>query len=219
MSKYKFIKAANFTPSNGRDIMRIVLHSMEAPEKGETAENVARYFQRPEVRASAHYNIDNNSVVQSVLDKDVAWGAPGANRNSLHIEHAGYARQSEAEWTDPYSLSMLDLSARLCAELCEKYNIPPVWLTPADLKAGRRGITSHHNCSLAFGGSHTDPGVGFPLKRYLALVQSLLVAKLSEADVKAGMAALRVLYGLTLPPEAKVALNSLRDCTCWPPRK
>lgn len=215
---YPFIQAANFHKLDpGRVIDLIVLHDMEAPEKGDTAESVARYFQTLTRPASAHYCVDNNSVVQCVRDQDIAFGAPHANRNGLHIEHAGYARQTETEWCDAYGLSMLDLSARLCASLCTKYAIPPVWLTPQDLKAGRRGLTSHHNCTLAFGGTHTDPGPGFPVARYMAMVVQL-VNPLTVKQQELGLSMLRVLYGLPLPLDAKHKLDELRDCACWPPR-
>lgn len=192
---------------------------MEAPEKGETAEAVARYFQRKSTKASAHYNVDNNSIVQCVRDIDIAWGAPGANHNGLHIEHAGYARQSSAEWDDPYSRDMLRLSTNLCADLCRKYGIPPVWLSPADLRAGKEGITSHHNVSLAFGkSSHTDPGQAFPHAKYVQMVADILSPRMSEEDTQTGMSLLRGLYALPLPQSAREKLNSLRDDPCWPPR-
>jgi murein L,D-transpeptidase YcbB/YkuD len=50
-----------------------------------------------------------------------------------------------------------------------------VWLYPADLQAGRRGITSHDNVSKAFRRStHWDPGEGFNIQRYLRLVRENL---------------------------------------------
>lgn len=176
-----FVKARWFTPTSGRRISLIILHSMEAPEKGTTAESVARYFATTTRRASAHYNVDNNSIVQSVRDQDVAWGAAGANRNGLHIEHAGYARQSAAEWADAYSAAMLRLSAALVAEKCADYGIPVRLLAATDLKAGKAGITTHQRCSEAFGGTHWDPGPHFPLDRYLSLVEE---ARAPQADLR-----------------------------------
>lgn len=151
----------------------IVLHSMEAPEKGDTAEAVARYFASlPSTKkASTHYNVDSDSVVRSVPDKDIAYHVAGFNTPSLGIEHAGYARQTPADWADPYSSSMLGLSARLTAALCARYSIPPVYLSESDLRAGRRGITTHATVSRAFGVSdHWDPGPGFPIDLYISLV-------------------------------------------------
>lgn len=173
---YPFLQARWYRPTTGRNIDVIVVHSMEYPEKPTAAEDIARYFARTDTKASAHYCCDNNSTVQCVHDRDVAFHAPGANRNGIGIEHAGYARQATAEWLDTFSLPMLrDQSAPLTALLCREYSIPVVWLNVDDLRSGARGITSHHNVSLAFGQStHTDPGPGFPISLYLDMVREHL---------------------------------------------
>jgi N-acetyl-anhydromuramyl-L-alanine amidase AmpD len=172
---YPFIQARNYTPADRKTIDLLVIHTMEAPEKPDTAENVARWFAGSTApQASAHYCIDDDSIVQCVRDKDVAWHAPGANHNGLGFEHAGTARQTAADWKDAYTEKVLALSAKLVAEKCKQYAIPARWLMPADLKAGRRGITGHADCTIAFGGSHTDPGVNFPRDHYLGLVHAAL---------------------------------------------
>ena len=167
-----FFPAKNFTPTTGRTIDLIVIHDMEYPETPIGAEWCAAFFGGSHApRASAHYSIDNDSIVQSVRDSDVAWHAPGANHNGIGIEHAGYAKQSRAEWLDDYSRAELALSARLVAKLCSTYGIPLKWLDAAALKVrGARGITGHRDVSQAFGGTHWDPGPNFPVDVYLALV-------------------------------------------------
>ena len=82
-STLPFIQAKHYTPADGRVVKLIVIHVMEAPEKGNTAESVANYFATTDVVASAHYNVDENSIVHCVQDKDVAYGAPGANRSGI----------------------------------------------------------------------------------------------------------------------------------------
>lgn len=177
----QFIQAANYTRATRRTIDLVVLHTMEAPEKGNTAESVAQYFARPSVRASAHYNVDNDSEVQCVRDNNVAWGAPGANHNGLHIEHAGYAKQNAAEWADPFSVQMLRRSAALTAHKLREYGLPNVFRTADDLRAGggrARGWTTHNEVSRAFKkSSHTDPGSGFPFRYYAAFVDEVLNPK------------------------------------------
>ena len=80
---------------------------------------------------------------------------------------------------------MLDRSAELVAKLCRKYEIPIAWLYAADLKAGKRGITTHDAVSKAFKrGTHWDPGAGFPVERYLKLVRTKLGEKASKAPAK-----------------------------------
>lgn len=167
----QFIQAKHFRQGGNLPITRIVLHDMEMPEKPDTAEACARYFQTIDRPASAHYCVDNDSIVQCVLDTDTAYHAP-PNQHSIGVEHAGYARQATGEWLDDYGVSMLrDVSAPLVRGLCEKYDVPKVWLTVDDLLAGKRGITSHNNVSLAFHQStHTDPGPNFPITQYMQWV-------------------------------------------------
>ena len=168
------VQARNYTRGRSNAIDVLVIHTMESPEKPGTAENVARWFAGPTApQASAHYCIDDSSVVQCVRDEDVAWHAPGANHNGLGFEHAGRAAQSAHDWSDEYSTKMLALSAQLVAAKCEEHHIPVVWLQSADLRAGRRGITGHVQVSDAFKRSdHRDPGTQFPVETYLELVRT-----------------------------------------------
>jgi N-acetyl-anhydromuramyl-L-alanine amidase AmpD len=172
---YPFVESPHVTRSGGRRIDLIVIHTMESDEKGESAENCAQWFRNPTAKVSAHYCVDADSIVQCVRDVDVAWAAPGANSNGIQIEHAGRAKQTGREWADAYSTAMLDRSAALVAELCRKHTIPATWLYAADLKAGRRGITTHKAVSDAFKRStHWDPGSGFPVEGYLSRVRAAL---------------------------------------------
>ncbi len=178
MSEIRFIQARNYTPVTGapRKIDLIVIHDMEAPESALTAENVGLWFAGPNApQASTHYNIDSDSIVQNVLVKDVAWAAPGANHNGIQFEHAGYARQSAAEWLDPYSRSMLAISALLAAQLCKAHSIPARFVPSSGLVMGERGITTHAAVSESFGRSnHTDPGRNFPMRYYTRLVEEAM---------------------------------------------
>jgi len=147
---------------------------MEAPERATTAESVAKYFSTATKRSSAHYNIDVNSVVCSVLVQDVAYHAPGVNHNGIGLEHAGYARQSRAEWLDSYSRTMLEeKSAPLAAALAGIFAIPIRFVDRVGLRNNVRGITTHHEVSQAFRRSdHWDPGPNFPIDLYLTWVQN-----------------------------------------------
>ena len=172
---YPFVESPHVNRTGGRKIDLIVVHTMEMDEKGETAENCAQWFRNPSARVSAHYCVDADSIVQCVRDQDVAWAAPGANSDGIQIEHAGRAKQTGRDWSDPYSTAMLERSAQLVADLCATYKIPITWLYAADLVAGKRGITTHDAVSKAFKrGTHWDPGTGFPSERYLALVRARL---------------------------------------------
>ena len=199
------MQAQNYTKAARTSIDLVVIHSMEAPEKGSTAENVAAYFAnqpksgsvdpkwckvdpktgklKPWAGSSAHYNIDSDSIVGSVREHDVAWHAPGANHNGIGLEHAGYARQTEQEWLDLYSVAMLMRSAELCAEICLRWRIPIVRVTVEDLKTKKaRGICGHNDCTLAFGGgTHWDPGPHFPWDWYIEQVQESAMEILNDA--------------------------------------
>lgn len=168
----RFIQARDFYRGRRNRIVRIHLHSVEGIEADGTAENVARYFQKPARRSSAHYVVDNNSEVQCVRDEDTAFHVGNDNSKSIGIEHAGFARQSREEWLDDYGKDMLERSARLCANLCRKWRIPIKWLDIVDLKENQSGISSHANAAIAFGGStHTDPGRHFPHDYYIKRVK------------------------------------------------
>lgn len=171
----EFVQATNYTHTDGRTIDWIVLHDMEAPETGTTAEACARFFANQKKgqkgQSSAHECVDNNSVVQCVKEQDVAYAAPSANHNGYHIEQAGYARQSLAEWMDEYSKAVMLRTAKRVAQKCHDLNIPPRYCTYQMLKAGIRGVTTHLQCSLAFKpGGHSDPGAFYPIDWFMQRV-------------------------------------------------
>ena len=173
-----FVPARNYTLvalTHPRKIDLVVLHTMEAVDKPDTAERVAAWFAGPDApKASAHYNVDRDSIVQSVRDRDVAWHAPGANRNGIGIEHSGYAKQTVKEWKNDYNQAMLSRSAQLVARLCKEYNIPIERRTVDELKSKMRGICGHVDVTNAFSGGkgHTDPGPNWLWEEYLSLVEA-----------------------------------------------
>lgn len=169
-----FVQAKNYTPASRKpsDIKWIVLHAMQAPERLTTAEGTANYFATTSVKASAHFNCDADSTVQSVRLKDVAYGAPGANKSGVHIEQAGYSEQSAVDWSDEFSQKMLrGQVAPLVAKLAVACGIPIRFVDAAGLLRGENGITTHHECSKAFGGDHWDPGGAYPMGQLLELVR------------------------------------------------
>lgn len=182
LAKILFKQAQSYTKA-GRSrasIKWIVLHSMEGPEDVKRAEHVASWFagelgpKFPAPRASAHYAVDSDSIVQMVHDRDVAWHAPGANRQSIGIEHAGKARQTRKEWLDAFSGPMLLMSAELTAALCNMYVIPRMFIDAEGLLRGEAGVTTHAEVTKAFKRStHTDPGANFPMDWYLERVRDL----------------------------------------------
>ena len=156
----------------------LVIHTMESAEKGSSAEACAQYFRTIPRRASAHLCIDDDSIVQSVPFARKAAGAGGGpyrglkvNDLAIHFEHAGTARQTKAEWEDPFSVRMLFWSAIAAAKVCHQYAIPAVALIADQLKKGSAGITTHAEVERAFPTTgHWDPGPAFPMVSYVANV-------------------------------------------------
>jgi N-acetyl-anhydromuramyl-L-alanine amidase AmpD len=188
---WPFVQAKFFRKVDGqRRVRLIVMHSMEFPEKGSTAEDCAKYFQDPRDEhgkprpASAHLCIDNNSIVQSVLDNNIPAAAPGANSDGIHLELAGFAKQTEAEWLDDYGKDLLNNAADAAAQYCLKYDIPVKQLTNDELANGKtRGFVSHAQVSAVFKLSdHTDPGPGFPWQFFLTSVEQKRQQRLASLN-------------------------------------
>lgn len=156
---------------NGIKPNLIAVHTMEAPEGPNTAENVANYFKT--VNASSHWCHDNNSRVRVVNDQDTAWTLPGANNRSLNLELAGYAKQTAADWADAYSIDLLEGAALSAAEWVIKYGIPIRHLTEAQIAAGLPGFVGHVDVNRVYKqSSHWDPGPGFPWDYFLNRVHA-----------------------------------------------
>jgi hypothetical protein len=184
-----FREARYFNRTIVRDAVHwIVLHSAEAAELPTTAEALMNYgaTMADGRYCSWHWSYDVNSACLSVPEDRIAYHAKKANRYGIGYEHAGYSRQSRAEWLDEYSESMLSISAMVAAKVTI-----PTWKLPADnfvdaaglveaykyIDAGKtvpdrlRGFTDHEQVTLGLGGSHRDPGKGFPMDRYMQMVK------------------------------------------------
>jgi len=171
-----FVQAAGYTAGrpDGKPLW-IVVHDMEASETPTRAESTAAYFASPGDgrNVSAHYCVDSNSVVQCVDLDDSAWtvgNRPGNNRG-INWELSGFASQSKGQWLDDFGWAMFARMAPLVRSDGQRFGIPLVRRTVAELQAFRPGITSHNDLRQAFGGTtHTDPGPNFPWAEFLAVM-------------------------------------------------
>ncbi|HYH78832.1 MAG TPA: N-acetylmuramoyl-L-alanine amidase, partial [Longimicrobium sp.] len=134
---------------------------------------------------SAHICVDSDSIVQCVLDNNVAFAAPGANNDGIQIELTGFAKQTREQWLDPYGVLLLDRGANATAQYCLKYGIPVRQLTNQQLAdKSQKGIVSHAQVSAVFKKSdHTDPGPNFPWDFFLKRVQTHFDARAKAAGL------------------------------------
>jgi hypothetical protein len=130
------------------------------------------------VQASCHYATDPTETVKQVDETDTAWATPSVNADGFQIEQAGYAEfglVGWASWTDVGPIGMLNTqTVPLLVDLCRRWGIPPVLLEPADLLAGKAGITDHERCSRAYGGDHWDCGKSFPIAYVIEQVAHII---------------------------------------------
>lgn len=146
----------------------VVIHTAQCPCTPGYAKGIMQYLARDDVRASAHYCVDPSTTVGGVAEEDTAWAAPSANANGIHVEQtamAEFGRSGFMSWNDSLPQQMINEQLiPLVTDICRRRNLPPVLLEPADLRAGKKGITDHVRVSLAFGtGDHWDCGEHFPL--------------------------------------------------------
>lgn len=163
---------AKHSGTRNKPINRVVIHSAVMPCEPGRARQLADMNRRGSGGGSWHYAVDPGEVVQCSYDSVVCWHAP-PNQHSLGIEMADWPEQMPApegtarwkrlrlrwRWRGRNHRRMLNRTARLTAELCLAYDVPIRFLSPAALREGRRGITTHANVSKAWGQStHWDPG-------------------------------------------------------------
>lgn len=141
----------------------IVMHSAVASCASGSARAVAHYFQTITRKASAHYVVDPTETIQCVGDHVEAFHC-GHNRDSIGVEMCEFPSKTNlARWLTKPHRQMRRRTVNLVARLCLAYEIPPHWVGPKGLRAGRHGITTHNAIRLAFPGvtTHWDPGVWY----------------------------------------------------------
>ena len=142
----------------------VVIHCTQS----DTARSAAAWFANPRSGGSAHLCVDDAECFRTLGNDAVPWGAPGANTRGVHIEIAGYAEWSRADWMrHERALRRGAFKAALHARM---FGIPLRVLTPDQLKAGAKGFVTHAICTTAFGDSHWDPGKRFPLSQFMSWV-------------------------------------------------
>ena len=118
---------SNYTKGRKQEIEYIVVHN--TANNGDTAQGNGSYFSQANRNASAHYFVDESSLVQSVQDKDTAWhcGAKNykhakcRNENSIGVEMC-----SEKDSNGQYYINQAtqNNAAEVVKLLMKKYNVP-----------------------------------------------------------------------------------------------
>ncbi len=125
--------SSNFKAGRSAKISYIVMHY--TANKGDTARSNGKYFAgNPDLKASAHYFVDENEVVRSVQEEDTAWHCGGAlqgsgghsvygkcrNANSIGVEMCSDYADGAYLITD----KTVDRAAELVRDLMDRYSIP-----------------------------------------------------------------------------------------------
>jgi N-acetyl-anhydromuramyl-L-alanine amidase AmpD len=136
----------HFNDRDGAPITAIVLHHTAMAED---AAATARFFQRPDVKASAHYIVDRSgALVRAVKDADRAWhagrstfqGEGDVNDFSIGIEICNVGDSVE-----PYPEAQVQAVVKLVAWLAKTYSVPMSRLTrhrDVAVPTGRKKDTS-----------------------------------------------------------------------------
>lgn len=159
-----------FTPGRDSEIKYIVLHSTESPQEEGYAEKVADWLSKTDYKASTHFIVGPDKILQTVDLYDTAWGVGSeANSYSIQIEMLGYAHYDRDKWLDLTSSKMLCRVSYLIAILAKQYEIPIRKVENAGVIDQIKGVAGHYVFSETLGGSdHTDPGENFPWDIVLA---------------------------------------------------
>jgi hypothetical protein len=150
------------------DVRLIVMHVAENP----SAESVAADFSTTTRQSSAHLVVDDDMCFRCLANDEIPMAAPGANTVGFHIEQAGFAAWTAADW-DAH-LDTIKRAAYKAAYHCKHFGIPVTWLEAAELEANASGISDHFlvnqmakRLMLAGDHSHTCPGTTWPRKTFM----------------------------------------------------
>lgn len=111
----------NYTVGREKKIDHIVIHYTAG--NGDTAENNGNYYMGANRKASAHYFVDEDSVVLSVRENDTAWHAGNWAMNCRSI---GIEMCSRKDENGKYYIpeKTVQKAVELTAHLMKKHNIP-----------------------------------------------------------------------------------------------
>ncbi len=182
-----WVTPRSYTKLDRNYVQFIVIHDTEGSSHAQSAEDGAAYDARRTDGTSAHYFVDNTSIVQCVKTTDAAHTALyNGNTKGIQYELCARASFSKSKWLSAdYGLPMLKLAAKQVARDCIAWKIPARKITPAQMRNGEEGICGHVDVTYAYpedGGDHTDPGPNFPWAEFIRMVQDEMELELNDAD-------------------------------------
>ncbi|MDV7244470.1 MULTISPECIES: peptidoglycan DD-metalloendopeptidase family protein [Rhodococcus] len=155
-------------PRNPANCTLAIVHTDEGDPNGKVEDLLGWLAQE---RAQASYTLvvgRDGRIGRSNDDNYVPWAAGSpANERGLHLCFKGRASQTRAEWLAQGR--QLDAGARVLRDWHDRYGIPLVKLSGAQMRAGQKGVGGHADTVDAWHSTdHTDPGPGFPWDVLLA---------------------------------------------------
>lgn len=155
-----WMPSPNYYPGRPNPIQVLVMHSVEGPMTAGLAKSLAgpNWFGSTVSGTSANAIFDQTGGIEMVKPDNRAWHVGGGNNFAYGTEHCGYAAFSAAQWLTADGKKMLTASAKWNRQLADSLGIPWKRLTVAEIQAGERGLCTHNDCRLVWGGTtHTDP--------------------------------------------------------------
>ncbi len=180
----KLLNTNRYIGHGGNTPRWIAVHTQQG---GGTADGLAKYLlstvggKDGKDPVSYHFAVDDREIILCCELADSPWSASNANTYAYHICLAGsFAEWSRGKWleTDAGDGKNEDLQltngARVIAYLCQRFNIPPVWIGGKNVPPwGLDGVCGHKDFGT-WGGNHTDPGPNFPADELMRRVNNFL---------------------------------------------
>ena len=169
----------NQSSRKGAQIKGIVVHSTEGnnvPNSAADLIGLGTWFDNPRAQCSSHTGVDGDGQsARYVKDYFKAWTCAHYNPVTLNVEIIGKAAEGRSVWFS--RTPQLDEVARWIAHWSIKHKIPIRKGAVSSITRSftKTGVVRHSELGAA-GGSHHDPGAGFPL-RYV-MVRARLYKKL-----------------------------------------
>lgn len=174
----------------------IVLHTAEntpdwvGPDAG--AEQVARFIQGRSDYGSYHWLVDSDSIIDLVPLHLQAYGdGTGSNPFAIHVSAATQAAKwgpASPEWREETVLNMAAAAARSARWLKAEHGVtvPAKLITREASDARQPGFITH---ALRDPARRSDPGVGFPMDRFLEAYKEMLDPRPPTPNITAFLAA------------------------------